>query len=436
MKIFLLPLHAADDQFLSRLDPALLSQQALMEMFVEKFQKKTDFHDEHGNYKDCCEWEGTECDDTGAVQKFYLKNTWSQSLPFSPQFLPRSIRKLEMYFCAFSGPLTPEDLPERIESLTFSYTQFVGTLNVGHLPRRLKVFYLNAEKIHGTVDLGHMPPRMREFELVNSPFTGSVCFDDLPQKLKVLELGGCSFSGEIIIRRLPNTLTYLSLSNNYFTYLQIEVDLPKVYTLAVQGLQETGGFPFERFPRAGFLDLEESELTGTMNAATVSARLESLKFAYNSMFGTIDFAALASTEMMKFDISDNFFEGTVDFENLLGPPQDFNISHNLFEGMVFFGDNNPSESFDISHNYFSGSLDLSSVHLCGYINVSNNQLSGIVRFGPMDRCFTMDISNNALTGTIETEELRQRGAKIIAHDTKCVDENGQPFVKTEIAELS
>ena len=222
--------------------------------------------------------------------------------------------------------------------------------------------------------------------------------------------------------------------------------LPKVYTFEVQGLHVTGGFPFECFPRAKLLEAEDNNLTRTMNAASVSARLESLKFAYNSMFGTIDFAAFTSTEMMKFDISHNFFEGTVDFENLLGPPVDFNISHNLFEGTVYFGDNNPSESLNISHNYFSGSLDLSSVHLCasGYINVSNNQLSGIVRFGSMDRYFTLKISNNALTGTIDTEELRQIGAKIIAHDTKCVDENGQPFVKvheekpgqTETAELS
>ena len=48
--------YALDEQYLSRLDTALLSEQTLIEMFVEGFKNKKFFQDENGNYTDCHEW--------------------------------------------------------------------------------------------------------------------------------------------------------------------------------------------------------------------------------------------------------------------------------------------------------------------------------------------------------------------------------------------
>ena len=56
-------LYAAEDKYMSRLDPALLSQQTLMEMFVDGFKNKEPFQDENGHYTDYHDWAPVTLDD-------------------------------------------------------------------------------------------------------------------------------------------------------------------------------------------------------------------------------------------------------------------------------------------------------------------------------------------------------------------------------------
>ena len=59
------------DSGLGCVDYKTLSDQTLIEMFIEGFGEETkrEYQDEHGMYLDVCDWDCVECDDVNAVTK-------------------------------------------------------------------------------------------------------------------------------------------------------------------------------------------------------------------------------------------------------------------------------------------------------------------------------------------------------------------------------
>ena len=99
--------NACEEEYLSRLDPALLSQQSLMEMLFDGLEDKDHLNDENGNFTECEDWEAVECDEKNNI------------------------------IALNAGDFTVE---------------VKGTVNFHFLPSTVRTVYFDDQRINGTVD--------------------------------------------------------------------------------------------------------------------------------------------------------------------------------------------------------------------------------------------------------------------------------------------
>ena len=182
------------DPHLGRLDYNLLSDQALMEMLIEGFPEnvKKRYQDEHGMYKDVCEWRDVSCDADQrvvSIKKGSLR-TGSIALAYIPP-----------------GVITFRVLQARVS----------GTLPTDKLPHSMKTFNIGRNNFDGTVNLTSLPPNLVALSIQTNVFTGSADFSHLPESLKGLWMHKNKFSGRLHLENLSERLLNLDVSNNEFT---------------------------------------------------------------------------------------------------------------------------------------------------------------------------------------------------------------------------
>eukprot|EP00009_Paramoeba_aestuarina_P007226 CAMPEP_0201514536 /NCGR_PEP_ID=MMETSP0161_2-20130828/6354_1 /ASSEMBLY_ACC=CAM_ASM_000251 /TAXON_ID=180227 /ORGANISM="Neoparamoeba aestuarina, Strain SoJaBio B1-5/56/2" /LENGTH=268 /DNA_ID=CAMNT_0047911121 /DNA_START=38 /DNA_END=844 /DNA_ORIENTATION=- len=210
----------ADLSDLGRLDYASLSQQTLMEMFIDGIDNRELICGSQENPKDISEWKGMSLSNDGEVtQCTILTHMWENSEftgPVSIQWLPRTVESLRIHGTKLSGSVDFTSLPEKLRECGLTYNLFQGEVATSQLPQELGTLKLTSNQFFGSLDLGHLPKPLCELDVSKNAFSGPVSVGNLPSGLKTLNLSQNQFSGGLDLTDLSESLEVLYLSVNRF----------------------------------------------------------------------------------------------------------------------------------------------------------------------------------------------------------------------------
>ena len=215
MQISVLALTADTD--LGKVDYASMSQQNLMELFIENMDdsEKDEFQDGNGEFLDCCDWDGVECEDD-EVTEIDFSERFGEDFALQFRFLPQTVEKFVGSTNSFEGELECSDLPKSMKSLSIGECYFKGTLDLPRLPpvfESLEVFQNGFER---SLELKGLPDSVEYLGLSNNQFEGSLDLTALPVSLKELSVHGNRLSGELNFQSLPANFVALLASSNAF----------------------------------------------------------------------------------------------------------------------------------------------------------------------------------------------------------------------------
>ena len=219
------------DPSLSRLDPTLLSDQALMEMVFENVTMTIDGkrynRTDNGDSVDVCDWPQVECNEFENVIQF-----------------EESDRKLD-------GTLNLSYLPPNLKifTLRWMWEDLHGTLETDHLPKSMEEFQLSSTKCDGSVNLTTLPPLIAKFKIRSNKFGGSCDLSTLPSTLQDLNIQDNKFSGTIVLDRLPSAMRNLDVCRNALCGTLDFSQLPEtMLSLDVHDNEFSGEFVFTQAP--------------------------------------------------------------------------------------------------------------------------------------------------------------------------------------------
>ena len=214
----LLPLTTIDHS-LGRLDYALLSDQALMEMLFDGMEPgyKQAFQDANGNYKDICEWGVPNWSKDGRMVKISLVSMFFTQKQFPFACIPPLVTDFGVYDCRISGTLDASVLPIELEVINVGRNSLHGTLDFKALPRSLTFIVITANSFSGSCVLADLPDALTHFYAGFNKFTGEISFNALPECLEEIYLHSNNLRGSISIEKIPETLLVINIGDNAFT---------------------------------------------------------------------------------------------------------------------------------------------------------------------------------------------------------------------------
>ena len=175
------------DPALGRLDYASLSDQARMELMVERMPEREKFQDENGAYKDVCDWRGVECDTEGNVQKIQIIILDRSEGSIDLSYVPPHVTDLEVSCGAAAiqthASVDAHMLPVNLERLNIGLGQLIGTVDMTKLPATLYSFTISENQCTGSFVLTSLPPGIEHIHARLNLFSGSLNFSSLPHNL-------------------------------------------------------------------------------------------------------------------------------------------------------------------------------------------------------------------------------------------------------------
>ena len=413
----------ADSENLSRLDPSLLSEQALFEMFVEGFENKSRFQDGHRNYTDFHGWPTIEKSDGEQYHFEASYDLWSTHGvlrgSLNLRFLPETVSILNLAGNEICGTICTEDLPRGMYSLFLQDNQFEGDFEIASLPDELTVLDIEKNNLRGTLDIASLPLKIEEFHASQNKFTGSVDLNHLPRDLTVLDLSKNFFSGEVNFITLRFQLESLNLSDNagLFGPLYGAALPPGLKQLKLKNVRLSGNIRLEDFmQRSG----EVSDMD--FRAFDLPDSVGKLSMYYDS----INFHRFPD-ELWHLDCSKGQIQGTTGLRGLPRGLIRFMAAENSISGSIeTSGLPRRLGELVLSHNRFSGEINMQNLpDTLKIFDIANNLISGVLLFEHLPEGLALlDISKNAdISGTARGQAL-PRALRYFATDgTRVVRED-------------
>ena len=202
------------DETLSRIDYALLNDQARMEILIEGLTdaSKALYQDDSGSYLDVCDWECVECDNTGKVSVINFKNEIEGTLNLS--YTPPKVKNVNVRGRNAQGTLDTSKLPEDLETISISKTAMYGSVDFTKIPEKVHDFTLKRSLFSGGCDFTALPPCLVCFYIMHNEFEGPVDLTQLPKTVRWFSIGWNNFSGPIDLESLPQRLESLFIHEN------------------------------------------------------------------------------------------------------------------------------------------------------------------------------------------------------------------------------
>ncbi|PIN10230.1 Leucine-rich repeat protein [Handroanthus impetiginosus] len=328
----------------------------------------------HWNHtKDCCNWDGVECDVFGHVISLQLDDeTISGGIENSEYLFNLSyLEKLNLAFNSFDGIQIPKGLSNlgNLTHLDLSYAGFAGQVphEVLRLKKLVSLDLSNNVLLSGTFPNFPENGSLRTIVLSNTNFSGPLpdSISNLTM-LSTLDLSNCSFFGPIppTIGNLTE-LTDLDISDNNFI----------------------GSIPSSAFtlPSLIRLQLSDNEFHGQVqelsNLSSSSSSLQELDISSNNLEGPVPKFFSKLEKLRRLVLSSNKFNGTVQLEMIKNPDL---------------------EVLDLSRNdLFVQSTDSdSSLPPLMELGLASCKLQGFPNLRRQSRLWDLDLSSNQLTGEI------------------------------------
>ncbi|PIM99234.1 Leucine-rich repeat protein [Handroanthus impetiginosus] len=414
----------------------------------------------HWNHtKDCCNWDGVECDGFGHVISLQLDNeTISGGIENSEYLFNLSyLEKLNLAWNRFYGIQIPRGI-SNLENLTYlnlSYAGFTGQVP-SEVLRLKKLVSLDFSGVFRLLKLENPNLKilvrnlkeLRELYLdsVNISAQGNdwcqAISSSLPD-LKILSLIDCNLSGPINSSLLElRSLSVLRLDVNDLASAVPDffANFSRLTTLSLAYCSLLGSFPEKIFemPSLQNLDLEGNMLlSGTFPSFPLNGSLRTivlrktnfsgslpdsisnltflsrLKLSSCSFFGRIPPTIGNLTELTHLYISDNNFIGSIPLSNLSKKLTYLDASHNSLTGNI------PSSLFalpsliwlQLSDNEFHGQVQELSNRSSSFLkelDVSSNNLEGPVPkfFSELEQLQILSLSSNKFNGTVQLEMFK------------------------------
>ena len=272
-------LIAADADGLSRVNPLLLPEETLLEMFFDGVENKDhlDFTNERFFIRD----------HTTAVTSIWITPSFNRrplygSVNFA--FLPQTVTVISLRGNVLQGPLDVERWPAALCSVSLEKNEFSGDLRAEKLPRDLIILNLHRNKLVGSVDMGALPPKLEELRLDDNELAGTVDTRALSRALRTLSLSKNNFSGLFSLDGLPEGLIVLHIASNNFSGTLSARSLPSLEILLANNNAFCGVLTIGRIRAVlSELDVSSNQITGVDIAADSLAVLRGLRIEDNPM---------------------------------------------------------------------------------------------------------------------------------------------------------
>mmetsp|Transcript_9578 Transcript_9578/g.14523 ORF Transcript_9578/g.14523 Transcript_9578/m.14523 type:complete len:232 (-) Transcript_9578:21-716(-) len=192
---FIFPLCLTADSALGKVNKSTLSQQTLMELFIEGISNKE-----------------LIC---GSTEDPTRISTWN-GLTLSAAF---EVVEIRWRYLDLSGSIALQWLPMTTEKLSIERTilgqrKLSGTLDFTSLPESLKYLQLVSHYFEGEISLTTLPAKMEYLDVSYNELSGSLDLTSLPWRMRILRLAGNEFSGVADLSNLPKGLIDFNVSRN------------------------------------------------------------------------------------------------------------------------------------------------------------------------------------------------------------------------------
>ncbi|PIM98818.1 Leucine-rich repeat protein [Handroanthus impetiginosus] len=342
----------------------------------------------HWNHtKDCCNWDGIECDVFGHVISLQLDNEMISGGVENSEYLFNLsyLEKLNLAYNNFHKIQIPKGLSNlaNLTHLNLACANFAGQMLVQNL-KELKELYL---------DSVHISAQGKNWCYAIS--------SSLPD-LRILSLRYCELSGPIIssLLELPS-LSVLQLDGNNLVSAvpDFSANFSRLTTLSLADCSLFGPFPEKIFEIPTLQNLVLSAnvlLSGSFPQFLRDGSLSTIALGDTNFSGPLPDFISNLTMLSTLDLSDCNFSGPL-------PPSIGNLTELTY--------------FDISDNNFTGSIPL--FHLSKklrYVAASRNSLTGSLssmHFEGLSNLVYICLEQNLLSGNIPSSLFALRSLKLL-----------------------
>ncbi|XP_031248565.1 receptor-like protein EIX1 [Pistacia vera] len=434
--------------------------------------------------KNCCEWRGIQCRQTGHVQRLELRGTRDLNAPLEGK-LNASLLKLhhlshlDLSYNYFSGSPIPESIASltKLTHLGLSNAGFKGQIpyRLGNLSRLQLLDLSGNDGLYnaGNIEwLSHLSSLryldlsgsdLREsndwFQVINKlPFLTelSVVWCNLPQimpwaPLKVnatasfvsLDLTGNHVTNSIYpwLFNVSSNLNQLSLDFNL-----LHGSIPEAFgnymtsltSLSLKSNDVEGGFPkcIGNMSCLDTLELSSNNLTGQLSGffKNLSGGCTEKKLEFLYLWGSSSFICSAFAEYLTYlDLSNNLLSGMlpdcwIKFEELVV----LNVASNGFSGKIppSMGSLGSIVTLRLSNNNFFGELPiLSNCTRLRILDLQDNALSGKIPEWIGERLpslLVLSLESNKLNGSIPFQLCRLANIQILDLSLNSISGNIPP----------
>ena len=161
---------SAEVASLGRFNKDCLSEQIIMELFVEPFVPKRSrtFKDENGDFTDIASWHPLlQFDSVGCIIKICFDFTFAGG-ELHLENLPPHMQEVRVNSNKLTGEVDLTSLPEAMEFLNVEWNELTGTIDLSQLPPKFGWFNCHHNKLSGQLDLrclsGRIGDRRRNYE--------------------------------------------------------------------------------------------------------------------------------------------------------------------------------------------------------------------------------------------------------------------------------
>ena len=201
------------DSNLGRCGRASLSQQTLLELFIEGLECKERFQDEDSTFLPVEKWRGLHFDRSNQVNR--IEWPWS-SLQGSVlvEWIPESVECLRIGHNKLCGSVHFNLLPPVLRMASMSTNEFSGSADFTCLPHAMRTLYIAVNHFSGSVDLTHLPDKLQSFDLSHNEFSGTISLSKIPGAMFNLDLRANAFVGEIWLSRSIEKVVFIASTPN------------------------------------------------------------------------------------------------------------------------------------------------------------------------------------------------------------------------------